>query len=98
MDITGDSTTSAARKYPMHESSESSESVKARALDWVAAFWEGNVFAPVRVPAAAPIEAHTTPEPDDVPPKNDPIPQEVPQPDPAPVQDPMPHQEPKRLN
>jgi hypothetical protein len=100
MDITGGATTSAATsaagKYPMRES------VKDRAMDWVAAFWEGNVFAPVRPvrgPAAAPIQAHTTPEPDDIPPpKNDPIPQEVPQPDPAPVQDPMPHQEPQRLN
>jgi hypothetical protein len=105
MDTTGDSTTSAAGKYPMREPDES---VKSRAMDWVAAFWEGNVFAPVRVPVAARAgarqaheapEAHTTPEPDDIPPpKNDPIPQEVPQPDPPPVQDPMPHQEPQRLN
>jgi hypothetical protein len=105
MDITGDSTTSAAGKCPMHKSNGS---VKDRAMDWVTAFWEGNVFAPVRVPAVARTEgheaheaheAHTTPEPDDIPPpKNDPIPQEVPQPDPPPVQDPMPHQEPQRLN
>jgi hypothetical protein len=96
MDTTGDSTMGAAAKYPVHESHES---VKARAMDWVAAFWEGNVFAPVRAPAAARIKAHTTPEPDDMPPpKNDPVPQEVPQPDPAPVQDPMPHQDPQRLN
>jgi hypothetical protein len=65
-------------------------SVREKAMDWVAVFWEGKVFA-------ADARAHTTPEPDDMPPpKNDPIPQEVPQPDPVPVQDPMPHQEPVR--
>jgi hypothetical protein len=65
-------------------------SVRERTMDWVAAFWEGKVYP-------MPVQAHTTPEPDDMPPpKNDPVPLEVPQPDPPPIQDPIPHQEPPK--
>jgi hypothetical protein len=70
-------------------------SVRERAMDWAAAFWEGKVLDPV--PGPMPAYAHTTPEPDDLPPeRNDPTPEEVPQPDPVPIQDPIPHQEPIR--